>query len=528
MTLALGFGWTLDQVNTIKLLALGFVAGFAAAEFVLAARRSPKILVSPVFIVVMLFLLGLLTPLLLSKSPISQQIFGASGRNLGFLHYFFLGMILLGFSTLNAQIVWPKILKSLVLIGIFEAVYGCFQLLGLDILQWENPNNWIFGTFGNPNYLSSFLGLSVIATFYLAFVEQKVASRIFWFVIALFQIAVILLSNSSQGLILLSLGIFALMIIFIFDRSRILGWILFSFGFLAAILATLGIFQYGPLTKFLYQDSVTYRGDYWRSGIRMFRENWITGVGLDSYGDFYPMYRDATAANRRGLDIVSDSAHNLFIDLAATGGVILLVGYLTTLGLISLSIVNVVRASAKTTLDYKLLIILWIAFNLQTLISINVPALAVWGWVFSGLILAYNNDAKFFRRLSIRNKKQGTSNLVVKSVCCAICAVLVSPLINRDIKLNDALERNNSSAISQAILRFPRDADQIARMAMAFSEANLHRQSLELVRIAINENPSSPRAWQVLAKSPLANQAERDQAIKTLAALDPFYAATLK
>ncbi len=67
VTLALGLGWTFDQVNTVKLLTLGFVAGFALAEFILIARRLPKILISPVFIVAALFLLGLLTPLLLSN-----------------------------------------------------------------------------------------------------------------------------------------------------------------------------------------------------------------------------------------------------------------------------------------------------------------------------------------------------------------------------------------------------------------------------------------------------------------------------
>ena len=524
VTLAVGLGWTLDQVNTIKLLTLGFVAGFAAAEFILITHKSPKIFVSPVFIVAMLFFLGLLTPLLLSSSPAAQQVYGTSGRYLGFLHYLFLLLIFLGFSTLNARVIWPKILKSFVLLGTFEAVYGCLQLLGVDILPWENPDKWVFGTFGNPNYLSSFLALSATATAYVIIVEKITAIRFLWFASALLQVVVVFFSDSSQGLILVAFGLFATVMALIFQRSKILGGVWFSIGCLTALLATLGIFQYGPLAKFVYQDSVSYRGDYWRAGVRMFSENWIYGVGLDSYGDYYRMYRDATSANRRGLDIVSNSAHNLFIDLAATGGVILLVGYLAILGLVSLSIFSAFRSGSRITLEYKVLITLWLAFNLQTLISINVPALAIWGWIFSGLILAYSNDGKYPELLKDKRRKKDRNYLVISLVCCATCVSFVSPLIGRDVKLNNSLSGNNIPGITQAILSFPRDADQIAQMAIAFNEAGLGKESLKLAKQATAENPNSSRAWHVILVNPNANVEDKEKARKALRRLDPFFA----
>jgi O-antigen ligase len=522
VTLALGFGWTLDQVNTIKLFTLGFIAALAAADIILLSRKSPKLFLSPAFIVGIVFLLALLVPVVLSNSPTAQQIYGTSGRNLGFLHYFFLTLVFLGFSTLNARVIWPKILKSVVLLGTFEAVYGCLQLVGLDILPWENPNKWILGTFGNPIYLSSFLALSVIATVYVAVVGKKFAIRILWLFIALFQIGVILFSDSSQGFILVSFGLFVILVVLTSQRFRILGRILFALGSLAALIATLGIFQYGPLTKFLYQDSVSYRGDYWRAGIGMFRENWATGVGLDSYGDYYRMYRDATAANRRGPDIFSNSAHNLFIDLAATGGIVLLMGYLLILGSVALSIFSAFRSGSKITLEYKVLITLWLAFNLQTLISINVPALAVWGWIFSGLILAYSNEGKYSEMLSIGSRKKGENYLVVTSICCLVCVAFVSPLISRDVKLNNALSMNDSLRVTQAILTVPRDADQIAQMAIAFEEVGLGKESLKLAKQAVAENPNSVRAWQVILDNSDANPEDQENARAALRRLDPL------
>lgn len=523
VTLALGFGWTLDQVNVIKLLALGIIAGLAAAEVFITAQKSPKIRHSPAFIVSIIFLLALLVPFLLSNSPFAQQIYGTSGRNLGFLHYFFLTLVFLGFSTLHARVFWPKILRSIIWLGTFEAIYGCLQLIGLDIFPWNNPNNWILGTFGNPNYLSSFLAISVISVAFMAAVDRNFKTRLLLLATGLFQIVIIILSNSSQGLILVSFGLLSLMVILSYQRSKIIGWVLVALGSVLALIATFGVFQSGPLAKYLFQDSVSYRGDYWRAGIRMIRDNWIGGVGLDSYGDFYRVYRDATAANRRGLDITSNSAHNLFIDLAATGGIVLLVAYLLIVGSVVLSFFHTLKSPSTISFEYKLLTVLWLAFNLQTLISINVPALAIWGWIFSGLILAYNNEDQNARLSDKQSVSKQGGFKIISLVSCTICVTLVLPLISRDVKLNEALEQNDSARIIEAILSFPRDANQIARMAVAFEKSNLEKESILLARAAIKENANTSLAWNVILRGESVGSQEKKKAILALSRLDPFF-----
>lgn len=75
VTFALGFGMTFDNVNVVKLLALGFFAGFALAEIVVVVRRAPRIVFSPAFTIAFLFLFGLSAPLFFSNSPFSQQIY---------------------------------------------------------------------------------------------------------------------------------------------------------------------------------------------------------------------------------------------------------------------------------------------------------------------------------------------------------------------------------------------------------------------------------------------------------------------
>lgn len=527
VTLALSFGWT-STSTTFKLLVLGVVAGFALATIILAGRMSANFFLTPSCLVSTLFLAALAVPLFFSGSPIAQQLYGTSGRNLGFFHYLFLTTVLLGISTLEFKSVYPQIIQALVVTGVFEATYGAMQFLGVDPAPWKNPDNWIFGTLGNPNYLSAFLALSTIATFYCALKEKKTILKLLFSIAALFQTTIAALTKSSQGIILVAFAVFAFIVIFCFQRSRILGWTSFLLGFMAGLVSVLGIFQNGPLSKYLYQDSISYRGDYWRAGIQMFEQNWVHGVGLDSYGDFYRMYRDATAANRRDVNVVSNTAHNLFIDLAATGGIFLIVGYLLIIGLIGFRILARFNRPEKVELEYKVLVVLWIAFNLQTIISINVPSLAIWGFMFSGLLLITENQTIKHRDLSGKKAKDAQRKFfVLSTVCCLLFISILAPLVSRDVKLAKVLRENDIPGITEALLSFPRDADQITGIALAYEKLGRSTEALTLAQKSLLENPNSARSWQVVFNSPVASSADKIKARESLEKLDPYYAAGL-
>jgi hypothetical protein len=46
----------------------------------------------------------------------------------------------------------------------------------------------------------------------------------------------------------------------------------------------------------------------------------LTGVGMDSYGDWYRRSRDAQALILPGPNTTTNAAHNVFIDVFAYGG----------------------------------------------------------------------------------------------------------------------------------------------------------------------------------------------------------------
>ncbi len=521
MTLVLGFGWTWDSLNTIKLFSLGLVASFALAQLISAIHNSRRILLSPALLVSICFLAALLIPLAFAESPFSQQVYGTTGRNLGFFHYFFLIVIFATVSISSVEKVVPFLFKSLVFTGTVEAIYGFMQFLELDPAPWKNSQNWIFGTLGNPNFLSSFLALATIATLYFVMTERKWVSRFTYTLCAIFQTSVMLLSSSTQGLILLIFGILALSLVFLLKRSKILGWAFAIFGSIMAMIAVFGTLQSGPLGRYLYQDSVSFRGDYWRAGIRMFQGNWTHGVGLDSFGDFYRVYRDSTAANRRGLDVVSNSAHNLFIDLAATGGILLVSTYLSLIGIVLYAIAKKLRSGEKVSLEYKTLIILWVAFNLQSLISINVPGLAVWGWIFSGFLVSYGLSENHSKSQSNSVVTRRNSSFKLVAASCLLCVLLILPLISREVQLSRAMAANDIPRISKIVLTFPRDAELIASVALAYERLGLDEDALKLARVGVSENPNSERCWRIIFQSPVETKLKKAEASEAIRRLEP-------
>jgi O-antigen ligase len=174
-------------------------------------------------------------------------------------------------------------------------------------------------------------------------------------------------------------------------KFRITFLVLSVIGFIAVLLGTL---NKGFLAKFLYQDSVTFRGDYWRAGQQMTMENPIFGVGLDSYGDWYRRSRTIEATLRRGPDIFSTSAHNQIFDISSNGGLLLLSAYLFIMGLAVRAVIRVLRRENGYNWKFTAIFIGWFTYQLQSLISINQLALGIWGWTLTGLLIGYEINTR--------------------------------------------------------------------------------------------------------------------------------------
>jgi O-antigen ligase len=494
-----------DPVNVGKMLVLSLTAGCCLPILIHARTR---ILQDSKFMFALLsgFLLTAGVSILVSKSPWEKGFFGTFGRNTGLLTYFGLSVLFLSATLLRRNESYVRVIRILIVAGILNLVYCVFSINGRDIFTWQNPYGKTLGTFGNPNFISSFMGIFITALFAIAFIEKiKIIHRAAIAILIGGSFYVIYSSGSQQGGVV-AVGGIAIVIFFVI-RSRFNNQI-FSISYLIALalvgfVAIFGMLQRGPLAGVLYKQSVSLRGEYWQAGINMGGSNPFFGVGLDSYGVFYRAYRNASATVVPGIDTISDAAHNIFLDVFASTGFLGLFFYLALAGYILREVILFIKRSAKFDSIFVLLFSCWLAYQAQAVISINQIGIAVWGWVLGGLLLGYVNMAKIeqsnlqsttFKDV-LRIQKKVLNREVPASMALGIFfggVLLFSaalPSFYADAKLRQAISVGSAEKLYLAAKQFPLDSNRINYLASKISQGGINEQSVELIRIGLDKFP---------------------------------------
>jgi len=192
-----------------------------------------------------------------------------------------------------------------------------------------------------------------------------------------------------------------------------------SLSLFSGIFGILGLINRGPLAPFVFGDTLIFRRDYWLAGIKMTVEHPLMGIGLDSYGDWYRRSRSLEATLRRGPEITTNAAHNVFLDLSSNGGIVLLIPYLALIYLTLVSIKRILKFGQNSNYLILGVISAWFAFQAQALISINQIGLAIWGWIMMGIIIGYDqftgkrNLESVIRKTKLSQNQQLPASLLV-------------------------------------------------------------------------------------------------------------------
>jgi len=166
-------GSVTDPVNVTKFLALGIVATASWSVVVFSSQRSLLKENRVVLGISLVFCFAMIFSVFLSKSPFSQNIYGAYGRNNGVLTYIFLVALYLSATTLTHQNSFAWVSYGLIAAGIVNILYCGWVLAFGDFVGWSNPYGNIFGTLGNPNFIGAFLGIFSSFVFVQIVVNKK-------------------------------------------------------------------------------------------------------------------------------------------------------------------------------------------------------------------------------------------------------------------------------------------------------------------------------------------------------------------
>ena len=314
---------------------------------------------------------------------------GAFQRRNGFLMYFALGIIALSASIYVKFSNLRRLFYLLLPFSYLLIIYGYAQSNAKDFVNWNNPYNSIISTVGNPNFAAAVMAIFATISFCAVFIKEfKLPIRLLFAFSCLAFIHLIYLSNSRQGLLAFGLGISIFTTVLIYDKNKKIGLIAILLTSLISIFAVLGMLQKGPLAEILYKPSVSVRGYYWRAAIKMLMDHPVFGVGIDRYAAYFKEYREVGYPLNYGFTITSSNAHDVPLQIASTGGVFLGLLYLA---LISYIFYVSVKSLTKTTGTLKIVFLAifcsWIAFQAQSIISIDNIGITIWGWLLGGILV---------------------------------------------------------------------------------------------------------------------------------------------
>jgi O-antigen ligase len=501
----------------VRVVGACFLAGFLIPQITKLEEQS--------LVVTSIFAIALVVVVLFSEKNFIDQLYGTYGRNTGLLTYLALSILfLVGINFYSIQMA-QYLLISLIGTGVLNVAYGYFQWLNLDPINWNNKYNPIIGTLGNPNFLSAHLGFTSLAV--TALILDKKIKMSFRSLMGLFLIASLLLvykSDSIQGLAVFAIGFMIIFYLRFIKTNKLVSILYIAIGSIGIVVGFLGTLQIGPLAKLLYQESVTYRGDYWWAGIQMLIEKPLFGYGMDSYGDWYRNSRSIEAVTRRGPDVVSNSAHNVFIDIASNGGVVLLIAYLLIILLIFKSIFKIISKFKEYDVYAVSLIVVWIAYLVQSIISINQIGIVIWGWILGGAVIGHSN---LLNEVAVSNAKKQVRENSSKFQSPALLAGLLGVAIaiwplTKDANFRDALTSGSVSQVEKAALRFPNSTFHLDYASRVLAENEIYEVALKLAEASVLLNPQHFNGWKQILLSPIVSNERKAAALTNLKRIDPL------
>jgi hypothetical protein len=418
-------------------------------------------------------------------------------------------------------------------IGIVLSIYGVFQHLGLEPFPYVNSyENNVFGTFGNPNFQSAFMGIFAALMFGSSFDErlslQKRLSLVF---LALVGVYGIFLTNSWQGYFNFAAGAGIAIVLNLFRQGKSrFGFILLGIGSALVVLVALGLFNQGPLATALAKASLSARRFYWEAALRMLIDNPFLGVGWDGFGDWFRRSRsvDAVLFNP---GLYSDSAHSVPLDVAASGGIPLVALYLFFIALGVRSVVKVVISKREFSVSYIALVAAWGSYQAQSLISINQIGLGIIGWSLTGLVIGYGyyespeNKKSGYRTFKL-NSKLSTSSLSFTAFFAPLvgliigCLISLPPFISAN-KFYDGMNSSDATVVNATAYLKPLDSRRMLDAARVLEGSKFFKEAHEITLVATQNFPDSFESWSLLLSLTNSTEIDKAKADSELGRLDP-------
>lgn len=325
-------------------------------------------------------------------APWAVSLFGWFGRSDGLMLLLgVVGLFVASLSLASAEV--TRLISWLLCAGGVIVFWGVAQLVGLPYPALSGYEG-LTSSLMNPNILAAVSAILALLCVPRLLVRGQ-PSRLRWLIGGLLAglVAMSFLSLSAQGPVSLTIGLLFMGLVamrWVPERLRVAAAvacgtvILGGIALLGAIIARLG-----PLATVRNMETIGYRELYWETGWRMLQALPVFGTGPDGFGRFVSQFRTEDYIASRGSVLRASVAHDVPLQYGATLGWVGLGAWLVIV--VSVSVILFIAVLRKSSVDLVGLglIAAWAAFNAQSLISADHPALKTVGWVLAGVCIAW-------------------------------------------------------------------------------------------------------------------------------------------
>ncbi len=331
-----------------------------------------------------LFILSLIFSTYLAFDK-NLSIYGLYDRQFGLIFYFycllFFGLFVL--SIKKSYIVYY--VKLILTSSFFVCIYALAQISGYDFMNWSEKWGAVqraTSTFGQPNFLASYLLLVIPITIYFIYISNKFLGKFFGLIVLVLQLLTLYFTYSRGGWIGLIFGLLVFGIIYWILQIQILraedGYSnsknnrnllhnnkYYKFGLIFIILVIIliifsidhsKIFSRRITSLLDFQSgSVAVRISFWQASWDAIKQRPLFGYGLDNQGEVLIKYYQKDWGIFNNVNSYPNRAHNLFLDILLTRGIFGLVTYLVLLYLFFRTIFKNIKENKARELNLAIL-----------------------------------------------------------------------------------------------------------------------------------------------------------------------------
>ncbi len=285
------------------------------------------------------------------------SLLGAQGRFLGiFTILNLLVLPLFIWNHLNKKQV-ITLLKISTITASFLALYGIAQYFGIfqEGFNWDQTaTDRVFGTIGHGNHFGAYLGMNLLLGLFLLPTFPKKWQKNILIMGLILQFIALFLTASRGAVISTWIAFGVVLFNFSYQKWRSVkkalqktllpGFIIISITIAGFIIFDKNVDDIPLVNRTIATITAAQEGvvpdrlSWWMSSLDMVAERPLLGFGLSTYRDIYNQFRrtDYRTLENNGMqdNITPESAHNEYLNIAATQGLIGLAAFLAIIILI--------------------------------------------------------------------------------------------------------------------------------------------------------------------------------------------------